>query len=714
MGRLFKVLGVIIGVALLLVVAAIVILPMAVDPNDFKGEIVGKVQEQTGRDLKISGDLNLSVFPWLGVKVDGVELSNAQGFGNTPFVSVKHAAVRVKLMPLLKKRLEVDTIELDGVALNLVRKGNGAGNWDDLGKAKKGKTTAGTKETQDGPDLEGFSIGGIDIKDARISWDDGQTGQRYEISNFNLKSGAILPGKPVGLSMGMLLQSREPALNARIGLDGTIELNQADQQVNVRGLRVTLDAEGAALPQGRLKAELESNLLLALNGHAFALLDLKVRSGSLNITGDLKGANLHTETPSFGGTISIAEFNPRDWMASQGMAPPAMADAKALTRFAAQLDLSAKGISTNINNLLIQLDDTRVNGNAIVQGGAAAFKLDVDKIDLDRYLPVASGQGGTTDGANSGTGTASGKEQLLPLDLMRGLDMSGSVNIGSMTVKEMVAEKVQLTLKARNGVLESAQKIGAFFQGSYQGTVDINASGKTPALKLTSRLSGVQLEPLVKKLAGEDRLSGEGNFNADLTASGNDVDSLKRTLNGKMDFNLLKGAIKGINLAAELRKAKALLSGKSAPAEKGPVQTDFSQIKGSAEIKNGLLSNKDLQALSPFFRVSGSGQVDLVKERLDYTAIVFVVETSKGQGGHDLAGLEELERKKVGVPVHFTGPLASPKWEVQWKDVLLDEQKEKLKSKLEEKLIGDEKTKEGEEESDKDKLKKKLLKKLIH
>ncbi len=711
MGRIFKVLGIFIGVILLLGAAAVVVLPMVLDPNDFKQEIVKQVHEQTGRDLKIAGDLNLSVFPWLGVQVDGVELSNAQGFGQTPFVAVKHASLRVKLMPLLEKRLEVDTIELDGVALNLVKKGDGTSNLDDLAKGKKEQAASGKQESKEGPGMESFAIGGIAIKDASISWDDRQSGQRFEISDFNLNSGAILPGSPVKLEMGMLVRSKAPALNARVGLDGTVELNEADQQLNVRGLKVTLDADGAALPLGKLKAELESTLLLALNGQAFALLDLKVRSGSLDLSGDIKGANLNTQTPHFSGKIAIAEFNPRDWMSSQGMAPPAMADPKALTRFSANLNLNSSGMSTNIDKLAIRLDDTSISGNAVIQGKAAAFKLDVDAIDLDRYLAADPGKPGA---AKPGAGTSSRGGELIPVDAIRGLDMSGKADIGKLTLNKMPAEKVQLGLKARNGVLESSQKIGGFNGGSYDGTLDINATSKTPTLKLTSKLSGVRLESLIKNLAGEDRITGEGHFNAVLTASGNDVNTLKRTLNGKMDFNLLKGALKGINLAAELRKAKALLSGKSAPKENGPVQTDFSQIKGSATINDGVMKNDDLQALSPFFRITGEGTADLARERLDYTANVYVVETSKGQGGQDLSGLEELERKKIGVPVHFTGSFSEPKWKVKWDKVLLDSQKEELKAKLEEKLIGDEKKKEGEEESDKDKLKRKLLKKLIH
>lgn len=717
MGKLFKALAVLIGVVLLLAIAAIVVLPMVVDPNDFKGEIVERVQKQTGRDLTIAGDLDLSVFPWLGVQVNGVEISNAPGFGKAPFASVKKAAIRVKLMPLLDKKLEVDAVELDGVALNLARKANGTSNWDDLTKSGKNVASEDRDEDKGGDQsrvgIESYAIGGININDASISWSDAQSGQNYQISDFNLKSGAITPGRPVGLDMGMVLRSKDPQVEARVGLGGTIELDQTNKQLNVRDLKLTLDAEGAALPTGKLKADLATILLLALDGRAFALLDMKLQSGELNLTGDLKGAKLNSATPQFSGKIAVAEFNPRDWMVSQGMEPPSMADPKALSRFAANINLVSSGKSTKLNKLVMQLDDTKIDGSAAIQGKAASFKLKMNAIDLDRYLPAGSSKSNAGSGKATSTKSSAKAqpEKLFPLDTIRALNMNGSVNIGQLKVNNIQAKKVQLTLKAKNGVLETKQTIGALLGGSYSSSVGINASGKTPKLKYSSKLSNIKLQALMQQLSGEDRLSGVGNFSSNLTASGNTVNAIKRTLNGKLNFNLLKGAIKGINLAAELRKAKALLAGKSAPKEKGPVQTDFSQIKGSGVITKGVLRNKDLQAFSPFLRVTGSGMVNLVKERLDYTAKIFVVETSKGQGGHSLAGLEELERKKIGVPVRFTGPLASPKWKVKWQEVLLESQKEELKSKLEEKVLG--KEKEGEEESSKDKLKRKLLRKII-
>ncbi len=717
MAKMFKILGTIIGVLLLVLVAASVILPLVVDPNDFKGEIVSQVKQQTGRDLKIAGDLNLSLFPWLGVKIDNVELSNAKGFGDKPFALVRHAAVRVKLKPLLEKKLEVDTIGLDGVTLNLVRNKSGASNWDDLARGKQHKPTPDQGKKQDTADgatgLKGISIGGVDIKDAVISWDDRQSGQKFAISEFNLASGAIVTGRPVGLDLGMVVQSAKPALTAKVGLAGTIELDQGEGMLNIGDLKLTLDADGAAIPNGKLQVELETALMLALDGKLLVLQNIRVKSGDLNLTGSLKGTNLGTASPVFNGKLDLAELNLRDWMASQGMALPATSDPKVLKRFAASLNLVSKGTSTNLNKLVIQLDDTKVTGNAIMRGNATAFKLNVDAINLDRYMATdQGGQARADKHRKSGAKSVAGTGQLFPVATLRKLNLNGSVKIGRLTTNGLLAEKVQLTIKAKGGLLQTAQKVGRLYQGSYNGSVNINAKGKTPSVSISSNLSQVHMESLVKNLAGEDRLSGQGFFRANLTANGNSVNALKRALNGKLDFKFLKGAVKGINLAAELRKAKGFLTGKPVAASSGPEQTDFSQITGSGVIRKGVLRNSDLKALSPFLRVTGKGAVNLVSEALDYTVQVFIVESSKGQGGHDLGALEELKQKKIGVPVRFTGPLAAPKWEVQWEKVLMSLKKDELKSAAK-KLLKVEDEKAGEEGSSKDKLKRKLLESLF-
>jgi AsmA protein len=68
-GKLIKVILVFFSSVALLIIAAAIIIPLVVDLNDYKTEMEVAVEEQTGRTLKIEGDLHVSVFPWLGTPV---------------------------------------------------------------------------------------------------------------------------------------------------------------------------------------------------------------------------------------------------------------------------------------------------------------------------------------------------------------------------------------------------------------------------------------------------------------------------------------------------------------------------------------------------------------------------------------------------------------------------------------------------------------------
>lgn len=675
MGKLFKILGGLVLALLLLVVAAAIILPMVIEPNDYKGEIVTQVKEQTGRDLKITGDLKLSVFPWLGIEIGGLELSNAKGFGEQPFAVVNSAAVRVKLMPLLSRRLEVDTVGLDGLVLNLAKSKTGATNWDDLVKggvpAEQDKPQAGK-----GKGLEGFVIGGVDISDARISWDDRSAGQQYTVDQFFLKSGAIRPDSPVDLELGAQLQSKEPELNAKIKLDGTVSLDEKAGLLAIKGLNLQLDASSPLLQKGTMSAALKADVGLALNGQTFSVDGLSITADALKLTGRLQGSNL-TAKPAFSGTLNLAELNLREWLSEQGVALPETADAQVLSRFAADLELAAQGDVTQLNRVAITLDDTKINGKGSLKGSAIGFDLDVDSINLDRYLPPVKEEAATPAKTDEvAEAKSSGDEPLLPVELLRSLNLNGSLKIGQMVIKKLTANQVLVTVKASQGKITTEQKIGAFYQGSFNSVVNLNVAGKTPVMQIEEQATDIQAGPLLKDMTAKDKFDGKGNFQAKLQTSGNSINAFKRGLNGDLSFRFEDGSVKGINLAQMLREGQAKLKGEKLPASNEPPKTDFSEMSGSAVIQNGVLNNQDLLAKSPFLRVTGAGSVNLIAETLDYLVKPVIVSTAAGQGGE---GLEEL--KGVPVPVKLTGPYASPDFAIDWAQVVTGSQKAKLEEK---------------------------------
>ena len=674
MGKLFKILGILLGLILLLLVAAVVILPMVFDPNDYKDEIVSKVQEHTGRQLTIDGDLKLSVFPWLGIDIGAMQLSNAAGFEEKAFAAVKHAAVHVKLMPLLSSQVEVDTIGLDGLVLNLAKQKDGKTNWDDLAKgaeASEEKPEADDNRVQ----VASLSIGGVNISDAQISWDDRSTGQYFEVAPFNLKSGAIIPGKPVGLEMDLQLKSKAPQLNAKVQLSGTVNVDQAAGTIDVSNLKLTTDAEGEAFPSGSLQAELSAAVSAALNGDTVSVKDLALNSGDLKLSGNLAGAKINTK-PVFTGSFKLAEFNLRQWLAAQKVALPETADATVLTRFSAGFDLNNQGALTKLDKLSMVLDDTKLDGDVTLNGAAIGFNLNVDAIDADRYLPPVKEAPAETQPAAK----ASGDEPLLPIETLRSLNLNGVLSVGKLTIQKLLAEQIQLTVKAKNGKIETGQAIKQFYQGALDGKVNLDVASDTPLIRVEHRLTNLQAGPLLKDLTGDDKLTGTGQFNAKLNTKGNSINAVKKSLGGNLDFKFANGAVKGFNIAQIIRETKAKFQGQTVAASNEPAQTDFSELGGSAVISNGVLTNKDLLAKSPFLRITGEGTVSLVPETLDYTVTPVIVSTEKGQGGE---GLDDL--KGIPVPVHMTGPYVSPKFSVDWGKVLTGTQKAKVEEKIEEK-----------------------------
>src|SRR6056297_1435149 len=89
--------GAVLGLLLILVLAV----TLLVDPNAYRGPIAEAVERQTGRELNISGDLELTFFPRIGILLGETRLEDAPGYGAEPFARVRSARLAVQVMPLL-------------------------------------------------------------------------------------------------------------------------------------------------------------------------------------------------------------------------------------------------------------------------------------------------------------------------------------------------------------------------------------------------------------------------------------------------------------------------------------------------------------------------------------------------------------------------------------------------------------------------------------
>ena len=234
-------------------------------------------------------------------------------------------------------------------------------------------------------------------------------------------------------------------------------------------------------------------------------------------------------------------------------------------------------------------------------------------------------------------------------------------------------------VRAANGRLDAPHSAN-LYEGTLSGALGLQADGR---VALRDALTGVSIGPLLRDVAQQDRLEGRGSVALDVAAAGKTVNAMKKSLAGTAKVSLRDGAIKGIDIAAILRKAKSALGAQSAEAAKTTERTDFSELSASFTIKSGVAHNEDLDVKAPLFRVSGRGDLDIGNSSLEYVTKASVVATATGQGGGDLAQLSGLT-----VPVHLSGPFDAMKYQVDYRAVAADLAKSKVGEKVKEQVGG--------------------------
>jgi AsmA protein len=690
--------GLILGLVVL-IVAAIVILPMVIDPNDYKPQIVQTAQEKLGRDLAIDQDLSLSVFPWLGIETGGVRVGNAAGFKAENFAEIEQLGLKVKLMPLLSQRVEVDTLLLKGLRLNLEKDASGKTNWDDLaaGEAEPAaaEEAAGEQPVADGAGSDvSLTIQGIQIEDANISWDDRQAGQQYLLEGVRVVTGTLAPGQDVPVEAGVKFTSSQPAMTLDADLGATVSTDDALTVFSISGLALTLDAQGEGLPSGGAKLSLKTDLVADTKADTLTLDNLEISGPAMSATGRVAVSAMTTD-PVATGSLRIAETNPKT-LASMFASPLVTTDPGALTRAGGEMSFRYANGGVKLDPLQLTLDESTLNGYVHLvdpQGPVVRTALTLDQIDLDRYMPPAAEADDTakTDAekpaAKADSATAGAAAD--PFAALRPLDFIGEFSVGSLKVNNLRMQNVKTKIVSKQGVLKIDPMAADLYEGKYRGDMTLNAAGETPRMAAKQSLNGIQIGPLLGDLVSEDRLVGKGELEMDIRVVGMTEAEIRRSLNGTTRFAFRDGAVKGVNLAQIIREASTRLGLGGDKLDTGtPGQTDFSELSGSMTMTNGVIRNKDLSAKSPLLRVEGDGEVDLPKDTIDYTVVVELVSSLAGQGGK-----ARSEVAGVPIPVRITGPLTNPKYAPDLEAALsakakaqLEEKKQELQDKAEDKI----------------------------
>jgi AsmA protein len=632
------------GVVVLFVLGAIAVVSF-VDPNDYKDDIAKAVKDRTGRDLKLEGQLSLSIFPWLAIETGRAELGNPPTFGAGPFVAVESADVGVKLIPLLRGQFEVRRLRLDGLRVNLVKDAHGHTNWQDLTKSSGTGSAEGSTTSA--------SIAGLTIKDAALDYRDLGAGSHWRLLDLNASTGALGGKEPFDLDLAATVDEGEGSAAKKIKLKTRATLDTQSKRYGAKDLTldvvlVPADKKGK---QRELKLSIPS-LAADLNQQTLAAPQFSLRAAGADLDGSLNGEKI-VDRPQFSGTLKLPALSPRDLLKELGQEVPKTRDPKALSSLAFDAGFKATDTSAMLENLKLTLDDTHITGRAGIEdleSNALAFDLTIDQLDLDRY------QAPQDKKPAQKAAKAQSEPFKLPMDTLKALNARGTVAIGTLTMAGMRMSAVKLTVDARDGLVRLNPAQAKLYGGAERGNIVVDARGDIARVSIEQRMSGVQVAPLFADLFDTRRLSGAGAVNAVLAARGNDSDALMRSLDGRLDFELANGALEGTDLWYELRRARALWKREAAPASGNSGRTAFKTLQGTGTIEKGVLSNRDLQVDMDYLKASGEGTFNLVSQDVDYK-----LKTSLYRIPEEGAGSEMKDLKAAEIPVRVTGTLGDPK-----------------------------------------------------
>jgi AsmA protein len=661
-----RILAGIVGGLAALAVATVVAVWLSVNPNAYKAKLVASVQESTGRELSLPGDVKLALFPRVALELGPASLGNPPGFGDEAFLTFRHATVRVKLWPLLHERLELAGVEIDGMDLRLKRNAEGIGNWETAARPPMASPPlSGSSGGDIGHSLR--NLAGIRVTHGSITYED------VAITKLQLEFGAITQDGVVPITSAFDADLGSSGPHASVNGSFAVSADSAGRHVRVAAISLS---GLASRPGGNQPTHWEMSapaIDVNLEEHAVDAPAFALRYLGAQVNGDLKAKRIADDWGAT-GSVTMAPLLLREFLPRLGVVVPRIQDPHALSELTAKSDFAYDAGGWHFNQIKAHLDDTQIHGSVAVLTGderSVKFDLAADQIDADRYLKP-----------KDGAGDADGQRQAIAMNQStdsatnRGAKMQevdGILSVASLHVMHMDFTSVKVNIDAKDDVVHLFPAQALIDGGRYSGDITYDRHGDIPSLSLDEHLAEVDMHRLLGDAAGGNRLSGRGTVSLKASAQGSGADAMLKSLNGHLEASLADGAIEGVDLSHEFGIAQALLARTSASTGADTRRTQFDTFRLSADIANGVATTKDLTIASQALRVTGQGSTNLSNKAVNFQL---------------LASISTPTAAIDNIPLLITGTYADPKVRPDLDKLVKGELKQRLQDVVRDKLQG--------------------------
>ncbi|NUU34706.1 AsmA family protein [Pseudomonas sp. C2B4] len=685
-----KILGLVLLGLLLIIVALGFALTHLFDPNDYKDEIRQIARDKAHIELTLNGDIGWSLFPWLGLELHDAAVATLAKPAE-PFADLQMLGLSVRVLPLLRREVQMSDVRVEGLNLRLNRDKDGHGNWEDIGKVPATASTTGTPpasasepETQSTAQAEKpaqpirLDIDSLTVNNARVEYSDEKTGRQFSAESIQLSTGPVHDSTNIPIKLTAFLGTNQPVLRVRTELNGELRFERALQRYKLEDMKLSGEVAGDPLQGKTMTFAAQGQLLLDKAANVAEWTGIKISANQLRALGELKVNDLD-KTPQVSGGLSIAQFDLAKFVDSIGQKFPVMAEGS-LSKVELVSRLAGTPSSLTLDDINLKVDDSTFTGRIAVEDFAKQSlraTLKADTFNVDRYLPpksaeansakqvrqaeVASTEADAMAGAGSTplppapTKEAWSNERLLPVERLNKLDVDADLTFGQLTLEKLPIHNAALKASGQGGLLTLTNLRGDLYEGNFEAKGTLDVRQQAPVLNMQTQISRVPVEKILESQGKTPPVQGLVTLNSTLTGSGNSQKALIETLNGNASFVINNGVLLNANLEQQLCKGIATLNRKSLSGEPRGKDTPFQELKGNLNFRNGVASNPDLKVRIPGMTVNGDGDVDLRVLGMDYR-VGIIVEGDKSDMPDPACQVGE---KFVGIewPLRCRGPL---------------------------------------------------------
>jgi AsmA protein len=617
--------AIVIGIVVVVIVLAVGIFVATFNPNDYRGTVQTKLEQQLDRKVAL-GNMELGLFP-LRFRVYNLSIADDPKFSTRAFVQTQELSVSVKLLPLLSKSVQIDSLALERPSVELIKNAQGVWNFASIGQqtpaaaptssaAPKASAAPSPSAPPPPSSQQQFSLGELAINDGLVAITDLQDRKpRTVYDHINLKLTDFAPDSPFNLDASVHLPgagSQEVSLKGKGG-----PLSHANPAATP--FKGTLDLKGVEI--AGLQKFLQSPALVNTDGVLSGHTDIASESGKLSANGqmDLEKPRLHGI--EVGYPINL-DYDVSDDLTNDvlrinkgaiklGPTPLSVTGTVNTKPTPAQLDLNVKAANVTIAEIARL---AAAAGTAFAPGTTVTGQINAD----------IKAQGAADKPALNGTIAANNIQ-------VSGKDVPKPVTVKAVNIALSPTEIHSDNFNVTSGGTTAAVQFSVKNYTSNSALVD--ATLRAPQAALPDLLSMAKAYG-VNSL---DKISGGGNLAVDMQAAGPvqslSSDQLVKAVNGTINVNLANVHYAGVDISNKL--LSMIGSGK---AGKDQGYTNIQKVTGNIVVKGGIAQTSNLQALLDIGNVGVTGTANLVSQILNMQLTAVLSKAFSQQAGGTAVG----------------------------------------------------------------------------